>query len=228
MWLIGQDAKTTNQYIKRIGPKADEIIAMSDFLQEEYFRNHGAKPFLVAENGINEEIFPELNIGARRIDVLGVGSLIKLKNYDLFIEIIYELKKKHPEIKAVIAGGGVDEQYYKQIVQEMKLQSQITFCGSIPHDQVLELMNNAKFFLHTSDYEGNSTVLAEALYSGCLTLSTQPLSKKAIKNLTVLKHKEDFVKSIIQLQEDKNYRAERVVFNTMDDTAKKIMNLFLS
>ena len=227
IWLQAQDAKPNNQFVKRIRPKAGELIAISDFIQEVFYKNHGQKPFLIAENGINESIFQPLNVGERSIDVLGVGSLIKLKNYSLFVEIIEEVKRKFPNINAVIAGAGEEEPNLIKQVQKLNLQNHITFVGHVGHPKVLELMNNAKLFLHTSHYEGNSTVLAEALYSGCQTLSTQPLSNANVKNLNINKKKAEFISFIIEKLNDKKPLAERVVFNTMDNTAKKIMNLFL-
>lgn len=227
MWLIGQDAKKSNQYIQRIKPPANKIIAMSDFLQEEYLKNHNTKPFLVVENGIDKNAFPDLNIGKREIDVLGVGSLIPLKNYSLFIEIIYELKKTYPSINVVIAGEGIEEQALKDKVKNLGLEHTITFKGSIPHTQIFELMNHSKIFLHTSNYEGNSTVLMEALYSGCFTISTQALSNKELRNFQIAARKDEFVQFVHSKLQNYGLPHERICFNTMDQSVKKIMDLFL-
>jgi len=226
MWLIGQDAKSSNQYIKRIRPKGNQIIAMSDFLQEEYSKNHKQRPFLVAENGIIASAFPPLNSGFREIDILGVGSLIPLKNYTLFLEIITELKKSNPHLKAVLAGSGIEEPLLKEKVNRLGLQDTVTFAGLVSHTEVFDLMSKSKVFLHTSTYEGNSTVLMEALYSGCYTVSTCPLSNREIKNLSILKTKVQFVESIELQLKNEQAAYQRVVFNTMDATAKKIIDLF--
>ena len=227
MWLIGQDAKISNQYIFRIKPKANEIIAMSDFLQDSFFKNHRQKPFIVIENGINPNAFPEFNLNERKIDILGVGSLIDLKNYDLFIDIVFELQKTKPLIYSVIAGSGEREHHLKQKVKELKLENNIHFMGLVSHSEILNLMNDSKIFLHTSHYEGNSTVLMEALYSGCITFSTQALSNSKVKNLFVLKQASEFISEInIVLQNE--IKNERVIFNMMDTSAKKIMDLYLT
>ena len=228
MWLIGQDAKQSNQYIKRIKARGANIIAMSDFLKEEYYKNHKELPFLVAENGINESAFPALNTAERKIDILGVGSLIKLKNYSLFIEIISDLKKTLPSIKVVIVGVGEEEINLKSLVKELNLQDNIEFAGLIPHSVVFDYMNNSKAFLHTSNYEGNSTVLMEALYSGCYTFSTCPLSNSGTSRLTILKTRKSFVSELELLFKKEILEYKRIVFNTMDASTKKIMRLFLS
>ena len=106
------------------------------------------------------------------------------------------------------------------------LENHLELPGLLPHAQVLEIMSNATVFLHTSHYEGNSTVLMEALYCGCYVVSTQPLSRSNPKNLIVAKNKEDLFRSALVRLNDNNAKAERVVFNTMDDTAGKIMDYF--
>lgn len=225
IWLIGQDAKKSNQYIRRIRPKGREIIAMSDFLKEEYFQNHGELPFMIAENGIVTESFPPFNDGDRPIDILGVGSLIALKNYSLFVEIVSELKRQLPQIQAVIVGVGEEEEQLKALVEQLGLQQTVRFAGLQPHAKVFELMGQSKVFLHTSRYEGNSTVLMEALYSGCYTFSTRPLSDNPVEHLQILVSRQDFVTALSD-----HFRtspaSSRVVFNTMDASAMKIMNLY--
>jgi hypothetical protein len=89
-------------------------------------------------------------------------------------------------------------------------------------------MNNSKLFLHTSNYEGNSTVLMEALYSGCYTFSRRPLSNKEVPQLFIRERKLEFVTDMIEILSRKEINHKRITFNTMDDTAKKIINLFFS
>lgn len=226
VWLQGQDAKTSNQYVKMIRPKANELIAISDFIQEEVFKNHGIKPFLVAQNGVNEESFPDFNSGDRKIDVLGVGSLTSLKNYSLFLDIISEIGSKIPELNVVIVGIGEEENMLKEKVKSLNLQNNVTFAGQLSHPEVFKLMSNSKAFLHTSSYEGNSTVLIEALYSGCFVVSTQPLSNLSTKNLTVTTKKEELINGLLMRLLDTETRHERIIFNKMDDTAKKIFKLY--
>lgn len=200
---------------------------MSDFLQEEYAHNHKEVPFLVVENGINAGAFPPLNISNRSIDIIGVGSLTELKNYKLFIEIIFEIKKHYHNIKAVIAGAGPGEDELKTLVKHLGLENNVELKGLVQHNGVFDLMNDSRIFLHTSNYEGNSTVLMEALYSGCITLSTCPLSNSSTPNLSIMKNKEAFVQAIINSLKNYNAPTARVTFNTMDRSAKRIMELFI-
>ncbi|MES2761916.1 MAG: glycosyltransferase [Bacteroidota bacterium] len=227
IWIIGQDAKVTNGFVKKIKPKPSQLIAMSDFLKEEFKKNHHIDPKHIVTNGINPKLFEPLNTTQRPIDILGAGSLIPLKNYSLFIEVIAEIVKQHPILNVKIAGDGEEKKLLSDLIIQCKLQNNIELVGAKTHLETLSLMNRSKLFLHTSFYEGNSTVLMEALYSGCKVISTQKLSNELVKNLQTQTTKADLVNSILELL-SQNKEAERVTFNTMDDSAKQIVQLLLS
>jgi glycosyltransferase involved in cell wall biosynthesis len=227
IWIIGQDAKKENNLVSKIKPHADQLIAMSDFLKKDFYKNHNILPKYTVENGINETIFPKFNSGERKIDVLGAGSLIPLKNYSLFIDIIHEVRKTIPLIQAVMVGDGKEFDMLQLKIEQLSLKNNISLKGSVSHSATLEFMSQSKVFLHTSKYEGNSTVLMEALYSGCQVISTCPLSEKALDNLFILSTAKEMVTQLISILSDKhNKQPSQITFNTMNDSAKKIVNLF--
>ncbi|HWY36713.1 MAG TPA: glycosyltransferase family 4 protein [Nitrosopumilaceae archaeon] len=174
-WIQGQDAKKSNKYIARIKPVGAELIAISDFNQEEFEKNHGLRPGHVIPVGIRP---PGILNGdkLKDIDILGVGSLIPLKQYHLFIEIIYKIKQSFPLIKAVLCGKGPDEERLKMAIVNYKLQGNIELTGELSHDKIMALMKRGKVFIHPSNYEGFSVACLEALGSGCHVISfIQPM-----------------------------------------------------
>ena len=225
IWIIGQDAKQSNGYVKRINPLAKQLIAMSDFLKMEFYKNHNVLPQYVVTNGINELVFEPLNILDRPIDVFGAGNLTSLKNYELFIEVIAEVIKHHPQLVVKIAGKGEQEVFLNTCIVKRNLQNNLQLLGEVKHDEVLKLMNQSKIFLHTSQYEGNSTVLMEALYNGCEVVSTQSLSINPISGLYVAAGMQDlaYILNDLLLM---NKPAKRVVFNIMNDSVNSIVRLF--
>jgi glycosyltransferase involved in cell wall biosynthesis len=227
IWIIGQDAKATNGFVKKIKPNPGQLVAMSDFLKEEFKKNHHINPKHVVANGINTGIFETLNLNQRPIDVLGAGSLIPLKNYSLFIEVIAEVKEKHPALTVKIIGDGEERKLLADLIIQYKLQKNIVLLGAKSHQETLSLMNQSKVFLHTSHYEGNSTVLMEALYSGCQVISTQQLSSAEVKNLYTKTSKTELVNTLIQLLFESKI-SERITFNTMDNSSRQMMQLLLS
>jgi glycosyltransferase involved in cell wall biosynthesis len=103
-WILGQDARKNNRYVKLMRAHEEDLIAMSDSLSKEFYKNYGFKPKYTITNGIDTTLYPTSR--EKSIDVIGVGSLISLKQYELFIEIIHELIPDFPGIKAVICGKG--------------------------------------------------------------------------------------------------------------------------
>ncbi len=94
-WIVGQDAKEKNKYVKRIKPNAEDLVAISDFIEDEFFKNYSTRPQHVITNGIDAGLFKN-PVAERAIDVAGAGSLIPLKQYNLFIDVVKELKNHMP------------------------------------------------------------------------------------------------------------------------------------
>ncbi|HMH33102.1 MAG TPA: hypothetical protein VK543_08720, partial [Puia sp.] len=105
IWILGQDARKENKWVSRISPQPEELIAMSDFLAGEFFRNHGVRPKYIIPNAIEPDLF-KAPPGERDIDLLGVGSLIALKQYDIFIAVAKALSGFMPQLHCVICGMG--------------------------------------------------------------------------------------------------------------------------
>ncbi|MBK9485561.1 MAG: hypothetical protein IPO01_10185 [Chitinophagaceae bacterium] len=62
--------------------KAEELIALSDFLQTEFEKNYGIKPAFVIPPGIDSKQFIS-PIKEKDIDLLAAGSLIPLKQFEI-------------------------------------------------------------------------------------------------------------------------------------------------
>lgn len=222
-WIPGQDAKKENHYVKQIKPSAGSLVALSDFIADEFERNHGIRPAHYLIPGI-ENPQPDKPLQEKDIDIIGAGSLIPLKQYDLFIAIIAEIKKTFGNIKAVIAGDGPEKNKLQEMIREKGLGDNITLAGELPHQEALSLMERSRLFLHTSNYEGFGVVCIEALYAGCQVISfTRPM-KAAIPNWHIVIDKAEMInKSINILQSDNN--PQRIIFNDSKNMAKQFADL---
>src|ERR1700733_1651587 len=121
IWVLGQDARKGNRYIPFIRPRAGELVVMSDTLGEEFHTNYAVRPGHLVPNGIDVSLYPTGQI-RRDIDVLGVGSLIPLKRYDLFLSVIGELSVRWPGIRSVICGKGPEEARLRAAIRERGLE----------------------------------------------------------------------------------------------------------
>lgn len=224
-WILGQDAKKDNKFVKLIQPKASSLIAMSDFLVDEFYKNHNIKPQYVIPDGIDVELFDPI-LPKKDIDIVGAGSLSTLKQYNIFVEVISLLKKDNQNIRAVLCGNGEEENNIKSQIQQLGLKKNIDLVGSIDHRSVLQTMQRAKILLHPSSYEGFGTVCVEALYAGAHVISFVQPMKQQIKNWHIVKSVEEMYLKALELLQNTNTNYERVLFYTMNDAVKDVLKIF--
>jgi len=221
-WLLGQDARPGNTY--GLNFKANELIALSDFLQSEFERNYGVRPFLVVMPGVDEN---SLNNMDRNIDLLGVGSLIYLKQFEMFLEIIATIKRQMPQIKAVLIGDGPNKNKLQNVAASLGIQHNICFTGSMDNDEVMNAMQKTKILIHPSSYEGFSGVCQEALANGAHVISFCRAMDTEIEQWHIVKTKEEMLKKAIAILTDESVPYRQVKFQPMAATASQMMNCYL-
>lgn len=224
-WILGQDARQVNRYPRSLHLPAGELIALSDFLQDEFEKNHGTRPAFVIPPGIENSLF-KTNIRKRDIALLAAGSLIPLKQFEIFVETVAAIKKQLPGIQAVLIGDGPEKLQLEKLIGELDLQSNITLTGELAYPEVLQWMQRARIFLHPSSYEGFSGVCQEALAAGAQVISFCKPMKEDIRNWDIVSSKKEMKdRALSILQTPANEIGQTISFG-INDTVNKIMKLF--
>jgi len=224
-WILGQDARKGNKYPKLLPPRSGELIALSDFIQNEFEKSHGVKPEFVIPPGIDETLFD--NIPTRKeVDLLGVGSLIPLKQYDIFLEIVAEIKNQIPEVKALLVGKGPGKEKLQSLLDNLNLESNVKMTSELPYNEVLKLMQRAKVFLHPSSYEGFSGVCMEALCAGDHVISFCKPMNNELPHWYIAKNKEEMAGKALSILQDPMTKYISSQCYTIRDCARQVMNLF--
>ena len=223
-WIQGQDAKKNNSYVRRIKPEAEELIALSDFIAAEFEKNHGTRPATIIPPGVNTALF-EKKETRRPIDILGAGSLIPLKQFDLFIKMVATLKTTYPHLKAAICGDGPEKKKLLLLVEKYNLQETIILTGELPHKEVLQLMQQTKVFWHPSSYEGFGLVCLEALAAGAQVISFVRPMNETIENWTIVSSREEMISKTVTLL-DKGITTKSIVPYSIEQSAEKILYSF--
>ena len=101
--------------------------------------------------------------------ILAVGRLSKQKNYSLLINAFARIV---PEINAklIILGEGEEREHLEDLVNRMNLSNCVSMPGWVKNPY--SFMNQADVLVSSSDFEGHSNVLIEALYCGCNIVAT--------------------------------------------------------
>ncbi len=227
VWMQGQDVKKNNRYLDWIKINNNQIIMLSQQQRDFFYKTKNTYITKIANVAIDKKRFPELNKKRRNIEILGVGNLGLLKNYSLFIDIIQVLKMEFPNIKTIICGGdGENKNSLIKKINNFGLSKNIILKGQISHKEVLDYMNDALVFLHTSKFEGAGVVLQEALYSGCKVVSTIDIEKSSnMSSFYYSLKKEELINKIrCFLKTPKT--VERLEKFKMSDTINTIYNAF--
>jgi len=171
--VMGQDAKGSNSYLKYLNVSADtQLVVLSPYQAEILERSIKRTPEMMIPWGIIPSDFPKEEPSQKRdIDLLGVGSLIPLKNYRLLVKLVKEVKPQYPEIKCCIVGSGSEEHALKRLIHEWELEDNITLTGRVTREEVLKYMKRSQILVHPSLYESYGYIFPEALYSGMYSLS---------------------------------------------------------
>lgn len=169
-WIMGQDAKRENRFIKLLA-KGTRFIVMSEFLKTTFESNFKQKVFGTVPSALFLPGLPAYSGQVRTYDFMSAGSLIPLKRFEWVIQILADLKKENIKVTALLAGEGPEKTRLKQLATSLGVEHQVTFCGELTQAAVIEHMMKSRIFLHPSVYEGFGNVLIEALYAGCQVVS---------------------------------------------------------
>jgi glycosyltransferase involved in cell wall biosynthesis len=203
---------------------AQTFIALSDFIRETFYNNYNITPVNTIPIGIDSNEYSTVT-KEKDIDVLAAGSLISIKQYEIFISVIAELKKTRPGIKAALCGNGPELKKLQLLINNLSLQSNIILSGEKSHEDILDTMQRAKLFLHPSSYEGFGIVCIEALYAGAQVISFCKPINEPIKHWHIVQSKEAMVEKAGILLEALPL-PENILPYSIGDTAKAVMKLF--
>jgi len=225
-WLSGGDAQKGNKWVKLIRPKGRELVAMSNFLRQLFRENYGIEPATVIPNGIDTSIFANNHsTAARDIDILAVGSLVPLKQYEILVRAVAALRAQFPRLKAVHCGAGEEKDRLQSLIANLGLEQNLCLLGEIPHREVLQLMQRAKVFLHPSSSEGFSTVCLEALYAGVRVISFCDPEDKRVPEWQIVKDESEMITKTREILADPP-ESTPVLLHSLEDNARSVMKLF--
>lgn len=141
--------------IKNLYPKANKIISVSQFIQNELM-NFGLNSNLIY-NGVKIQ-----NKGHNAQNIICLGRLHPQKGQTDLIKAFNEIKDEISE-NLIIIGDGVLRAKLENLVNELNLQNRVTFTGFINPD---EYIKNCKIAVMPSYYEGFSNSVLEIISYG--------------------------------------------------------------
>ena len=156
--LMGQDVLPKNAWFKKI-KNLPMLISLSAFHARQLQTNHHLSSTIIPW-GIAIKDTPVIR---KKIDLIGIGSLIPLKRFDGFIEMVGRLKTFNPDINCKIIGAGILKDRLAAQIKNKGLTKNITLMGALPYAESQRLIAQSKVLLHLSDFESFGMVVIEAL-----------------------------------------------------------------
>ena len=113
---------------------------------------------------VNEELALNTIEISEEIDCIYFGGLTKNKGAEDFIKVISEVKRKKPDVKACVVGGG-NVKPLLSMAKKLKCFENIKFTGFIEtQKELFERVKTAKVFLAPPYFERLSSTIREAMF----------------------------------------------------------------
>ncbi|MDD3747070.1 MAG: glycosyltransferase [Anaerostipes sp.] len=165
----------------------------------------------IIPNPLDISNLPEMFYGERKKKIVAVGRLSNEKNFSLLIKTFNEFHKKFPDYILYIYGEGKQREYLEQYINNLSLTDFVRMPGFISNVQ--SKIVDASMYISTSNHEGISNSLLEALGMGVPTIATDcPVggSRMFVKTnetgiLIPTNNSERLLEAMEKIVENKNY-----------------------
>ena len=207
---------------KEIFNSADKITASSKFEKDNLLNRYGVDKLKIhiTTPGLDKKIFKAYRGEKRNNTILSVGRIQKQKGQLQTLDLFKSLQHRIKGLELIFVGGpsGVDGDAYltkmKNRIEELKIEEEVQFLGSLSQKKLVKLMKKSKLLIHSAESETFGLVAIEAHRLGVPVLSTNQGSFKEIisnnENGLVAKSFDDVqvYDFIIKLFEDDKYRSQ--------------------
>lgn len=164
-------------YVKYLGDKAynsvDYLLAVSKSLASSIFTHFNIVPAIV-NNLINEEFIDEIvSVPNYNFNFLSVGSLKKIKGYDILINAFYASGLAHKGCKVIIIGEGEERESLQKLIDKKNLSDCITLVGCKTKREIITYIEKSMIFIMSSHSETFGVACVESMALGTPVIATQ-------------------------------------------------------
>lgn len=167
----------TRKILKRLLlPYADWLVVQTQSIKD-YFPESIQKKTSIIYNPVVTEVFREIDNGQLTIEnegrlnrIISVGRLYPQKNQEMMIRAFAKVAEKFPDWQLVIYGEGPLRESLELIVESLEMEGRVLLPGRTEH--VIEELRKSKIFCMSSDYEGMSNSMIEAICVGLPIVTT--------------------------------------------------------
>ncbi len=149
--------------------QADTIVFQTNEAKN-YFRKSIRRKGTIIINPVRDNL-PQRYLGVRDNRIVGIGALVPQKNWFIALEAFKSFVQHRPEYIFEIYGEGSQRaEIEKYISSDEILRNKVLLKGF--DQRAVERINNAAMYVSSSDYEGISNSMLEALATGVPSICT--------------------------------------------------------
>ena len=178
--------KSNSQNYKKMFKSAAAVVAVSEHMKNQLVSlGCPENKIELIYYGVDTELFRALKKKQFHKTFISVGRFVPKKAPQLTILAFSKIIRDFPDARLIMAGdGGLGNNHElwiacKQMASAIGVESNVTFTGAIPHDEVSRLMKESDVFLQhsvrseTGDSEGTPNSVIEASGSGLCVVATK-------------------------------------------------------
>jgi len=156
------DAIVERRLLRALGG-FDLIVTMGSTARE-FFRHQGVTtPVHVVAGGLDADRYTPSETPPTT-DLVFVGRLAPIKRVDLFLQTVRQMRERMPGVSATVVGDGPLREPLERLASDLGIAANVRFVGR--QANVETWLRQARLFLLTSDSEGLSLALIEAMLCG--------------------------------------------------------------
>ncbi len=173
----------------------------------EGFRLPSQKVFCVGQ-GIDMKRFSPGDSPARLDSIIAVGRLSSVKQHEIIIRTVAELKNMGREFTLTIIGASTlpsdvsYERHLKELVKELNLEALVSFLGKISNADLPAHYRAHQFYINVGKTGSLDKTIIEAMACGCIPLSSNDSARKILPaELVILnENPESIARQILNVQ----------------------------
>lgn len=148
--------------------RTTHLVVQTERIKSFYSKKLQARTTII-KNPVTEKVF-ELQPVEKENRIIAVGRLAYQKNYPMMFRAFAKVQHDFPDWQLVVYGNGPQKDEIRGVIERLGMEGHIILAGKSDH--IVEEMNKSSLFVMSSDYEGMSNALLEAVCVGLPVLST--------------------------------------------------------
>lgn len=192
-------------------PRATCHVVQTQKIKDYYTEGIKRKTVIIG-NPVTNKVFDVQPVEKKDV-IINVARLFPQKNQQMLIRAFHSIKDQIPTYKLKIFGEGPGRQSLQVTIDSLQLTDKVLLCGR--SERVLEEMNSSKIFVLSSNHEGLSNAMIEAICIGLPIVSTKVSGTEELI--------ENGVNGILTDVGDEKQMAEALLRVAKDDSLRNIM-----